>query len=635
MKRIKILLFILMTGAISSCDYLDVVPDNIATIDNAFTNRYNAEKYLATCYSFLPNFASYNSNPTIVGGDELWLPDHQRELNGPAMARHNQTVTSPRFDYWVGANGGKNLYAGIRVCNILLERIDEVPDLTEDESVRWKAEVKFLKAYYHFYLIRMYGPIHISDESIAVSASTASTKVYRDPVEDCFNYVLSLLDEAILDLPDNIDKQKTELGRISKPIAAAIKARVAITYASPLFNGNPDFTGLVDQAGTPLFPSEYDDTRWQFAADACKEAIDFAEQAGFSLYQVDNFITPYALSDTTKMKMALRSRFTERWNNEVIWATATSIVGGGRGGLQSGSQPRLFALNENPVTSNFAVPFKVAEQYYSNNGVPINEDKIFNYSDRYKLKISQYKDRKFIKQGEETAIVNFDREFRYYADLAFDRSVWFGNGVYDDESKAWWIKCRKGEPAAVYDANDRNESGYFPRKLINVETEFNADGTQYHTENYPFPIVRLSDLYLYYAEALNEVNEAPTTEVYNAIDQVRERAGLNGVVESWANFSKYPNKPLSKEGMREIIQQERLIELSFEGGRFWDLRRWKLCYEYLNQPLQGWSVGEKEIQAYYQVNTYFVQEFTVRDYFWPIREEQIILNPNLEQNTGW
>ncbi|TKG96591.1 RagB/SusD family nutrient uptake outer membrane protein [Puteibacter caeruleilacunae] len=635
MKNFKILYLIIMVAGLFSCDYLDVVPDNVATIENAFTDRYNAEKYLATCYSFLPSFAGYGNNPTVAGGDELWLPDRVRTQNGPTLARHNQNVTSPKFDYWTGNTGGKNLYTGIRVCNILLENLDGVPDLTEEERIRWKAEAKFLKAYYHFYLIRMYGPIHITDKSLDVSSSTEAIKLFRDPLNDCFNYVISLLDEAIEELPLIIDKQKTELGRITKPIAAAIKARVLMTSASPLFNGNSDFENLVDSEGTKLFPATYDPAKWQQAADACKVAIDLAEEASFRLYQKEDYLTPFELSDTTQMKMALRSRFTERWNKEVIWAASTSIVGGGRGGLQGASQPRLFSLEANPVQSNLAVPMKIVEQYYSKNGVPINEDSTYDYSNRFKTRVSGHDDRYFIKEGEETAIVNFDREFRFYTDISFDRCIWFGNGVYDDEENAWWIKARTGEPGAVYDANDRTDSGYLPKKYVNIETEFNADGTQYRTENYPFPLVRLADLYLYYAEALNEINDIPTDEVYHYIDRVRSRAGLDGVVDSWKNFSIYPEKPSTKDGMREIIHRERMIELSFEGARFWDLRRWKLCYEYLNQPLQGWSVEEKEASAYYTLNTFYVQSFTVRDYFWPIKEEQIILNPNLVQNVGW
>jgi hypothetical protein len=100
-------------------------------------------------------------------------------------------------------------------------------------------------------------------------------------------------------------------------------------------------------------------------------------------------------------------------------------------------------------------------------------------------------------------------------------------------------------------------------------------------EWYSWPVMRLSNLYLLYAEALNELN-GPGEEVYHWIDLVRTRAGLKGVVESWSNFSNKPDKFSTKENMRLIIQQERAIELAFEGERYWDLRRWLLAQEELN-----------------------------------------------------
>ncbi|RIJ48041.1 RagB/SusD family nutrient uptake outer membrane protein [Maribellus luteus] len=633
MKKIKLIYLLLIITLITSCnDYLDVVPDNVATIDNAFTDRYNAEKYLATCYSYLPNFGGYNNNPTLIAGDELWMPEKYKGVYGALIARGNQSATSPSLDYWRGTNGGKNMYQAIRSCNIFLERITSVPDLRKDELTRWIAEVKFLKAYFHFYLIRMYGPIHITDQSIPVSAETQATKVYRDPVNDCFQYVIDLLDESISDLPLAIQISKTELGRITKPIAVGIKARVMITWASPLFNGNPDYASLVDNKGTQLFPSNYDEERWQKAAEATKEAIEIAHEAGIKLYQPDDVETPYNWSDTTVMKVALRNRVSERWNVEGIWASTTGMVGHE---LQHHVQPRFFALKENSVRSNMAATFNVVESYYSKNGVPIEEDKNFDFENRYKRKKAEYPDRYFIKQGEETAVINFNREFRYYSDIAFDRSIWFGNGRSENENDPWWMKMRKGEFGAVYDQWDQGLTGYFPKKLVSEQSEFNSDGTQYYAETYPFPVLRLADLYLYYAEALNETLDAPNEEVYQWIDQVRERAGLKGVVESWREHSIDPSKPTTKDGMRKIIQQERMIEFSFEGGRFWDLRRWKRTFEFQNRPVLGWNVFAQEVENYYKLNTVFVQSFTTRDYLWPIAENEIILNPNIIQNVGW
>jgi len=163
------------------------------------------------------------------------------------------------------------------------------------------------------------------------------------------------------------------------------------------------------------------------------------------------------------------------------------------------------------------------------------------------------------------------------------------------------------------------------------------DGNSSHIEEYPFPMMRLADLYLMYAEALNE-SAGPSADVYTYLDLIRKRAGLKGVRESWTNYSMNPGKPNTKEGLRQIIQRERNIELSFEGSRFWDLRRWKLAAQELNKNITGWDRTQLKDypELFYTVNTFYRQRFIApRDYFWPIREGNLLINPNLVQNPGW
>ena len=147
--------------------------------------------------------------------------------------------------------------------------------------------------------------------------------------------------------------------------------------------------------------------------------------------------------------------------------------------------------------------------------------------------------------------------------------------------------------------------------------------------------MRLSDLYLLYAEALNESQENPANEVYQYIDLVRQRAGLEGVIDSWSKYSNVPNKPLTKNGMREIIQQERMLELCFESKRLWDIRRWKLGHIYYNKPEIGWNVDGNSTEEYYKTITYNHLDFTIKQYLWPIREAELRKNINLIQNPYW
>ncbi len=161
------------------------------------------------------------------------------------------------------------------------------------------------------------------------------------------------------------------------------------------------------------------------------------------------------------------------------------------------------------------------------------------------------------------------------------------------------------------------------------------DANSVSEESYPYPEMRFADLLLLCAEALNESKAAPDDEVYMYIDSVRHRAGLKGVVESWAQYSNQPGKPTTKEGMRQIIQQERKIELAAEGVYFWDSNRWKTAMKERNRPIQGWNVNGREPEEYYAVTTVYFQRFTYRDYFAPIPQSELIKNPLLIQNPGW
>ena len=89
------------------------------------------------------------------------------------------------------------------------------------------------------------------------------------------------------------------------------------------------------------------------------------------------------------------------------------------------------------------------------------------------------------------------------------------------------------------------------------------------------------------------------------------------------------------DGRREIIQQERGIELAFEAQRFWDLRRWKLAYQEQNKPITGWNTQYSTNEDYYTEQLIYAQEFRIRNYFWPILDKELYSNKNLVQNYGW
>jgi len=625
----KKLLFFAVFLIINACSYLDVVPDNVATLENAFTMRNTAEKFLFTCYSWLPNFASLENekvNPAILGGDEFWGTYGVNAQTSWRIARGEQSVSGPLINYWDGGDAAPSMYKAIRDCNIFLENIGQVPDMQEAERQRWIAEVTFLKAYYHFWLIRMYGPIILSDTNLDIDAGIDEVRQSRTPIDSCVNYVVDLLDRARINLPTTITNESSELGRITQPIDLAIKAYVLTWAASPIFNGNTDYATMKNADGTLLIDQTVNNEKWLRALNASKEAIDVAHSAGIGLYDYQPGNLQAGISDTTRIQMSIRNVVAERWNKEVIWADPNSVL------TQGWLTPRSWDPDKSNTnqSARYGVPFKVVDLFYTQHGVPIEEDKTWDYANRYGVKKAEYADRYNIANGYTTAVQNFDRENRFYADLGFDGGIWYGQGKYDD-NKAWHLEAKNGQYTGIFSTN-YNVTGYWPKKMISYENLVEASA--YVSEWYPWPVIRLADLYLLYAEAANEYY-GPNDESLDYLNKVRQRAGLESVQSSWSNYSSLPDKYTSKEGLRAIVHRERLIELLFEGHRFWDLRRWKEAEIELSKDVVGWSVQKGEINDYYKPVVLFKQTFNKREYLWPIKENSIIVNRNLVQNTGW
>jgi hypothetical protein len=626
---------------LNACDYLDVVPDNVATIDYAFRNRTQARKYLFTCYSYRPAIGDLNLDPAMCGADENWqfyaVGNIFPTYTGSYIGRGYQNSNEPYLNAWDGV-GIKGLWQGIRDCNIFLDNIDQVMDMQDYEKKRWIAEVKFLKAYYHYHLFKCYGPIPIVDVSLPISAGVDEVRVYREPVDKVVDYISNLMLEAVEDLPNaNEIIEGTEAGRVDKLIAMGIRAQLLLFAASPLFNGNTDYNSMVDNRGEQLFNQTYDANKWQIAADACKEAIDLCHAQKKELFDI---VDPMASNAPPQLQLetTYREAICDKWNKELIWGNTNNDYNT----LSRSSHARIVRLSFsilNDINSQWAPTLKTVEHYYSSNGVPIDEDKEWQqegwYEQRYDIRNepSSGDEIYYVKEGQRTVYLHYNREPRFYASIGFDRGIYYGSGYYDFPANVKHCEFINLEYSGYQGGSQYSPTGYAAKKMhsFKCSVETNASSVEY----YPFPILRLADLYLMYAEALNEVS-GPSDEVFLYLDRIRARAGLKGVKESWANYSNRPDKPNSQDGLREIIRRERTVELAMEGKRFWDLRRWKQINELNNQP-KGWNIlGETREDFYRVVDVARVPlKFSVRDYFWPIKESNIVVNRNLIQNYGW
>lgn len=631
MKYFNIIICAILASGLVSCKkYLDIVPDDVATLDYAFRMRTTAEQYLFTCYSFLPDLGAKTPNPARFGADEMWLASTDQSAS-QMIGRGEQNANSPYNDYWNGANSATDLWTAVSQCNIFLENIESVPDMDELEIRKWASEVKVLKAYYYFFLLRMYGPIPVMKDNIPINASGEEVRVFRQPVDSVFSYIVTLLDEAREFLPPQVEDRNTELGRITLPIDLALKAKVLVYAASPLFNGNKDYAGFTSSDGVQFFDQTYSVEKWQKAAEACKVAIDTAHGLGYKLFQFVPGHDIRNISDETILEMNYRGTITEEWNSEIIWANTNSTCRS----LQTGSAPRSLDANQvgwQVAHGGYGATMNVANLFYTKNGLPIDEDVTWDYSGRFKLRTGTEDEKYSIKEGYTTASLNFDRGSRYYGGLGFDGGIWYGNGKYDDNDP-YWLECKAGQNCGNLDPGWHSEPGYYVKKYINY-TNTPVDRSTYSTTNYPWVMLRLGDLYLLYAEALNEAY-GPGDESYQYLNLIRAKAGLPSVQQSWDQYSRHPGEYSNQSGLREIIQRERCIEMAFEGQRFWDLRRWKTAPIELNNPIVGWDITEETSEGYYRKRVLFNQHFGFKDYFWPINEHDLIINRNLVQNPGW
>lgn len=653
---ISILATALLAGGMVSCNkFLDVVPDDgLASIEKAFNLRSAAIRYLATCYSFIPADGIPGGDPAMLGGDELW------DLVGRVVSNTSARVPNTYFNIARGfmsansvyANDWPSMYEGIRCCDILLENVDRVPDMEDWEKAQWKAEAKFLKAYYHFNLVRKWGPVPIIRESLPIDSDINQVRVYRDNIDDCFDYIISLMDEALPDLP-LVNQSTDEYGRVTKAVCASIKARVATYAASPLFNGNAQEAGLVDGRGEQLFPQKSEDQikeRWKNAMKACEDALKICDEASIRLFDKALVALEFPVvlngssnhvNDTLLTDMTLRNSFYRRWNSEMIWGNTQTPA----------SSMTIFQQICMPILTGYrmmlggykfiGVPLKIAEGFYTRNGLPIRNDLEWAGQNVYQLKDGDAEHAYYLKEGYTTAVMNFNREPRYYSSLGFDGGTWLSTipglstSVQPDDMA--YIECRLNGAHGKTSSETGPITGFFPKKLFPYECVCTADNS-FTSWWFPWPTMRLTDLYLLYAECINEVegpNGFHADDMFEHLDAIRARAGIPGVKAAWDNYSNNPGYYNTKIGMRAIIHQERLNELAFESQRFWDIRRWMEAPAEYQKGIYGFHVTSTSPEDYYVKTFVAEQNFGLKDYFWPIPTTYIEINPNLVQNLGW
>jgi len=287
---------------------------------------------------------------------------------------------------------------------------------------------------------------------------------------------------------------------------------------------------------------------------------------------------------------------------------------------------------------------KMVEMYYTEHGLPIEEDREWDHTSRYQMgKETNPKYKNVVSLNDDVLRLHLRREPRFYADIAADR-CYFQRGTYIDKEDDL-VRAYQGELfgslyTTISSSQPQNLTGYWIKKGSRSSIS-NAGYKNAFSQEEAAVLIRLADLYLMKAEAWNEYLDAPDkVHVYDPLNAVRERAGIMKVEEAYETYAKIPDKVKTKTGMRDIIHREWNIEFAFEGRRFWNLRRWMTAGKELNTKLYGWNITGKNAQQFYNnfegpVLVWSKRQFIApRDYLFPIKSEEILIS-GCKQNPGW
>ena len=642
MRSFFILSILCVIFLFPGCDYLDMVPEkDIETVESIFEQRAKVEVWWKGLYSELNNvFASIATNTSYMGADEFvtcqaLYNSSLYQLDGLKVADGQQMSQNPYGAIWY------KMYTIIRNSNTFLENIDRTYNMTEEDRNWWKADVKAVKAFIYFELMRHYGPICLVPQNMPVDLDVKEYQLPRQPVDSCFKEIISLLDEAMKYVPMHSQRLSNYGHTFCLEALYALKAKVLLYAASPLFNGNAFYSDFKNKNGELLFNSSYDRNKWLLAAEAADKAAAICASGDREMFSGQSTKKTKLLNKMYDLETSMFSRFN---NQEYLleWKYVDFR-------FHDFTLPRLMGDDKNFETNSLGClspSMKMVEMYYTEHGLPIDADNTWSYANRYKLgaESSQlYED--VIPLNTTVVNLHLRREPRFYAHIAGDRMYWQRgtNTLWDNYNLL--VEAHKNEKPwgtqsdFIVSNTWQNISGYWLKKHL-----FSWYTTQGYSTNLQgnetVAIIRLAEVFLMQAEAWNEYLEQPDSRVYDPLDKVRERAGIPPVREAWKTYSNNPAKVDSKIGMREIIRQEYNVEFAFEGHRYWNLRRWLIAHQTMNEKQYGWNILGTSFQAFYNnengpIVVWSKNKFVApRDYFDPLDAEEILIS-GMVQNPGW
>lgn len=593
MKNNVIKLFCVFLLSSCSEDFLNQIPNDRLTIDQVFQRRAETERYLYGVYSYIRDESNqWNSNPWTGMSDEADMTWARGGYNTYFANIGSWDATSNFFNFWT------HYYQGIRTATYFMQRVgenEEILRLPDGNQLitQYTAEARALRAYFYFCLLRQYGPIIMlpSDEVIPPDEILSNIQIPRSSMDECVAFIISELDGAGNDLPQ-WHREDREFGRMTKTFTMAVKARLLLYTASPLYNGNLELEMMRNPDGKPLLNPQYDAGKWKLAADASKAVIDLNLFSLFKQNDASGAFDPF---------LSCQNVLLTPWNSEVIFARVDNSMqdwerhaaprfGGGWSGIG--------------VTQNMVDAFHMA------NGKNIDE----TGSEYVEEGFSTVAD-KYTKVGTYRMWTN--REPRFYVNVVYNGCQWINTS--DGVKTVELFNTGNTGKSGSY---DHSATGYLARK--NVDPNSNPRINVYSRR--PLVYFRLAEFYLNYAEALNE-HEPGHADILHYVNLIRERAGIPGLASG-----------LTQAQMREEIRNERQVELSFEYHRYFDTRRWKIAEQTDAGPFYGMNVdGGSSLNdpEFHKRSVFETRVFKKAYYFFPLPQSEMDRNKNLVQNPGW
>jgi len=618
-----------IVATVTSCDsFLDRQEDEKLTFDKIWESRYNTQQYWLNTMSYQPN-----ENGNFIGDTDPWIG-----ASDEGTIAYDRAYRKINFGTWNASDVPyyqmDNLYNGIRECTIFMQNVDRCSDplVTKDQLAQWKVQTRFMRAYYYFLLMRMYGPVFLlGDELLDFTATTEELQRPRNTWDECVDYVVSELNACIAD-PAMTDgwRNTSEYGLATKGACEAVVARLQLYSARDLFNGNklyrnvknPVTTDFPELSGVNLFPQDYKAEKWVTAARAAKKLID---NPLYKLYRAGNN-NPY--EDYCGVTL-------ENWNSEIIWT--------------DGNKNRYYwGVNSAPTSCPFTAYGAVGptqqqvDAYAMNNGrYPITG---YDREGNPQIDLeSGYDSKEFDKSSWTypsagwSTYANYsitapnmykNREPRFYVTVFFSGNYWLHGTTRTMTSFAKGANGNK--------SHDYPKSGYLLNRFFDHKQNQGTWGT------ITFPVFRLGEMYLNFIESVLEAKRLNVsysekaqyeTLAFELWDDLRDRAGLPSIK------TVYPGA--STEEYIELCRKERRVELAFERHRYFDTRTWMIAKETDGGPMYGMDTTFPTVTAdgtpdgYWNRVSFETRVFKDNHYLYPFSQRELDRNKLLTQNYGW